>query len=33
MYVHGLLFEDDRNLEKISETMNTNYFKMQHFIT
>lgn len=33
MYVHGLLFEDDRNLEKISETMNTNYFQMQHFIT
>jgi SRSO17 transposase len=33
MYVHGLLFEEDRNLERISETMNTNYFQMQHFIT
>jgi SRSO17 transposase len=33
MYVHGLFFEEERNLEKISETMNTNYFQMQHFIT
>src|SRR5690554_1353513 len=33
MYVHGLLFEENRNLEKISDTMNGNYFQMQHFIT
>jgi len=33
LYVHGLLFEEERNLEKISETMNGNYFQMQHFIT
>lgn len=28
-----MLFEEDRNIEKISETMNVNYFQMQHFIT
>jgi SRSO17 transposase len=33
VYVHGLLFEEERNLEKISETMNINYHQMQHFIT
>ena len=33
IYVHGLLFEEERNLEKISETMDSNYFQMQHFIT
>ncbi|MFA7492965.1 MAG: hypothetical protein WCZ43_05570 [Proteiniphilum sp.] len=32
-YVHGLLMEEIRNLEKISETMDSNYFQMQHFIT
>lgn len=33
IYVQGLLLEETRNLEKISETMNSYYYQMQHFIT
>ena len=33
IYAQGLLLSDNRNIEKLSETMNSNYFQMQHFIT
>ena len=33
IYAQGLLLSDTRNIEKLSETMDSNYFQMQHFIT
>jgi len=33
IYAQGLLLSDNRNIEKLSETMDSNYFQMQHFIT
>ena len=33
IYAQGLLLSEDRNIEKLSETMDSNYFQMQHFIT
>ena len=32
-YVEGLVLSDLKNIERISETLNTDYHKMQHFIT
>lgn len=32
-YAQGLLLSEIRNIEKLSETMNSNYYQMQHFIT
>jgi len=33
IYVHGLLLSEERNIEKLCETMDSNYYQMQHFIT
>jgi len=33
IYAQGLLLSENRNIEKLSETMNSNYYQMQHFIT
>ena len=33
IYAQGLLLSEIRNIEKLSETMNSNYYQMQHFIT
>ena len=33
MYAQGLLLSENRNIEKRSETMDSNYYQMQHFIT
>lgn len=33
IYAQGLLLSEDRSIEKLSETMDSNYFQMQHFIT
>ncbi len=33
IYAQGLLLSESRNIEKLSETMDSNYYQMQHFIT
>lgn len=33
IFAQGLLLSENRNIEKLSETMDSNYFQMQHFIT
>jgi len=33
IYAQGLLLSENRNIEKLSETMDSNYYQMQHFIT
>lgn len=33
IYAQGLFLSEYRNIEKLSETMDSNYYQMQHFIT
>ena len=33
IYAQGLLLSENRNIEKLSETMDSSYYQMHHFIT